>query len=664
MWKRNVSMLAAFLFGEFMKPYKIIDKNDDELVVEGYIAIWGDEQHKDTDGEYFVPSTNFNSSYTQTNTVIVDWEHGLMPERDENGKAMIQPGVDDPLGLVNMKTAKPDDVGLLVQMILDRRQWYVSEVAEPLLEAQLVGGSSQATDNGIVVEKSGAIKKWPLKRHTLTVWPADPRQLTEHQVNVIKSINTKYPTLKSYLLEVLQGDSTAKTDDGVGAGDYEQSQKTQGEINMSDETKETPVFDSEEMTKAIGNAVGEAVAPLSDLAKELKAWKEEMEKAPVKSGGVAVIGDSADRAAEGNPFKTAAEFYEEVQKAGMGQKFDERLLPLKTEVHKEGVVYTLPEVAQKALKAPSGLSEVVPADGGFLVGSQRQEGVMMRDYMNGMVWNRAMNIPIGPNSNGLTMNVLAEASRVNGSRWGGVLGYWLAEADEKTSSKPTFKQLEPKLKKVAALVYATDELLMDSTALAGVISAVVPQELAFQKDDAAINGSGVGKPLGILNAPALVTVAKEANQAATTLVAENIIKMWARRWARGSYVWFINQDVEPQLHQMNLPVGTGGALVYMPPGGLSGAPYGTLYGQPVIPIEQCATLGTVGDIILADMSQYLTISKGGVQQAESIHVRFIYDESVFRFVERVDGMPAWYSALTPFKGSNTQSPFVALATRS
>ena len=166
--------------------------------------------------------------------------------------------------------------------------------------------------------------------------------------------------------------------------------------------------------------------------------------------------------------------------------------------------------------------------------------------------------------------------------------------------------------------------------------------------------------------PALVTVAKEAGQPAATLQPENIIKMWSRCYNRSrlNSVWFINQDIEPQLFTLAIQVGTGGGTVYMPPGGLSSQPYGTLFGRPVIPIEQCATLGTTGDIVLADMSQYLLIDKGGVQSASSIHVRFVNDESVFRFVYRVDGQPIWHSPLTPYKGSsNTVSPFITLATR-
>ena len=132
---------------------------------------------------------------------------------------------------------------------------------------------------------------------------------------------------------------------------------------------------------------------------------------------------------------------------------------------------------------------------------------------------------------------------------------------------------------------------------------------------------------------------------------------------RDKAVWLINQDVEPQLFTMTLGVGSGGVATYMPPGGLSGKPFATLMGRPVMPVEWCPTLGTVGDIVLADLSQYVTINKGGLDSAMSIHLRFDYDEMAFRFIFRVDGQPWWSSALTPFKGSNSQSCFIVLQTR-
>jgi HK97 family phage major capsid protein len=124
-------------------------------------------------------------------------------------------------------------------------------------------------------------------------------------------------------------------------------------------------------------------------------------------------------------------------------------------------------------------------------------------------------------------------------------------------------------------------------------------------------------------------------------------------------VWFINQAVEPQLNLLTL----GDLGVYFPAGSFANAPEDRLFGRPVIPVEQCSALGTVGDIVLADLSEYVMIDKGSVQMQSSIHVRFLYDEQVLKFTYRVDGQPVWNSALTPYKGSSSLSPFVGIETR-
>ena len=317
------------------------------------------------------------------------------------------------------------------------------------------------------------------------------------------------------------------------------------------------------------------------------------------------------------------------------------------------------------LKA-TGLSEGVPSEGGFLVQQEFVDTLLDKVYETGILAAKCYRQPVGANFNGIKIPAINETSRADGSRWGGVRAYWLSEAGTKTASKPALRQISLELQKLIGLCYVTDELLQDAIGLEGYINKWFPLEFGFKMDDAIVNGDGAGKPLGILNGPCLVSVAAETGQAATTIVAENIIKMWARMWAasRKNAVWYINQDIEPQLYTMSLAVGTGGIALYMPANGLAGQPYGTLIGRPVMPIEQCATLGTVGDIILGDMSQYIIIEKGGIEAASSIHVQFVTDETAFRFVYRVNGQPIWNSALTPYKGSNTLSPFVAIATRS
>ncbi len=320
-----------------------------------------------------------------------------------------------------------------------------------------------------------------------------------------------------------------------------------------------------------------------------------------------------------------------------------------------------------AIQAATGLSEGVPSDGGFLVQEDFAEELFKRVYETGVLANRCRRFPISRNSNKFKMNAISETSRANGSRWGGIRVYRTNEAAEKTGSQPKFAQIEMSLEKMTGLVYATDENLEDAAQLEAIINMGMSEEFGFKLDDEIINGNGSGQCMGIMNAPSLVTVSAEDGQLAATLIPENIVNMWSRCWGRSrlNAVWYINQDIEPQLHLMNVAVGTGGQLVYMPPGGLSGSPYGALYGRPVIPIEQCQTLGTAGDIILADLSQYALIEKGGMQADRSIHVRFIYDETAFRFVMRNNGQPLWTSALTPFKGGATKtlSPFVVLETR-
>ena len=318
----------------------------------------------------------------------------------------------------------------------------------------------------------------------------------------------------------------------------------------------------------------------------------------------------------------------------------------------------------------TGLGELVPSEGGFLVGTDTTDEILKRAYETGQVASKCRKFTVGANANGLKINAIDETSRATGSRWGGVQGYWLAEAGTKLATKPKFRQIELTLKKLIGLCYLTDELLQDVTAMESIVRQAFAEEIAFLLDDAVINGPGAGTPLGIMNSASLITVAKETSQAAKTVVPRNIWNMYARLWvrSRSSAVWFINQDVEPSLNAMALQDAqtspAWGVPVYLPPGGMSAAPYGTLLGRPVIPIEQCQTLGTAGDIILADMSQYVMIDKGAMQQASSIHVRFIYDESCIRFVYRCDGQPAWNAALTPYKGTNTVSPFIDLIVRS
>ncbi|KKW45007.1 MAG: Phage capsid family protein [Parcubacteria group bacterium GW2011_GWB1_56_8] len=317
------------------------------------------------------------------------------------------------------------------------------------------------------------------------------------------------------------------------------------------------------------------------------------------------------------------------------------------------------------LMAAADLNTSVGSEGGFLVRRDFSLALLDRAMSESQVASRCDHIPIGADADGLKAPYIDEESRATGSRWGGVRVYRVGQGNTVTRSAPKMGKWELALEKLMALMTASAESLRDATSLGAIITRAFAEEFSWVLDDEVLFGTGAGVPLGIVKSDAIVKVAKETNQAAKTVVANNIIKMRARLLARrrlGS-VWFINQDVEPQLHAMGLPVGTGGYSVYLPANGLAGTPFDTLYGTPVIPIEQAETLGTLGDIIYANMMDYAIIEKDGLEAAESMHVRFEYDESMFRWVVRNNGAPKLKTVLNPAKGTNTLSSFVALDTR-
>lgn len=312
-------------------------------------------------------------------------------------------------------------------------------------------------------------------------------------------------------------------------------------------------------------------------------------------------------------------------------------------------------------KTIQGMSTQVAQDGGALVLPEFNTNIMERVYDN-PIWSSTDQYTVVGNN--MTFRASNETSRATGSRAGGLQAYWTDEGGSVTDSSPTFRKFMLTLKKLMIVVYLTDELISDAgTSLEQYVSRKVAEEFNWMLGNACFRGTGTGQPLGIYNAPNLLSITKETGQPAATLVTENIDKMWARRVVGGNYAWYHNQDCGPQLDRLAQDVGTGGVTLYRQNNSLAGSAPQTLKNAPRVEVEFASTLGTVGDICLADLGQYVTISKGGIAQAVSVHVEFLTDQTALRFTMRVDGQPWEHSAITPANGSNTQSPFLVVATR-
>jgi HK97 family phage major capsid protein len=252
--------------------------------------------------------------------------------------------------------------------------------------------------------------------------------------------------------------------------------------------------------------------------------------------------------------------------------------------------------------------------------------------------------------------------------WGtnGIRAFWQGEASTAVATKLALGLATLRLKKLMALVPTTDELLEDANALASYLPGKIADSIRWKTNEAILFGAGNGVPAGCISSPAVVTVAKESGQATATLLPANLAKMVARLPA-GSYgkaIWIINNDVLPALFTLtlgNYPIYlTGGSNV----GGIQVNPYGLLLGRPIVLSQHAASFSGQGDVILADLSYYQTITKaGGMQTATSMHLYFDADLTAFRTTFRMDGQPKIAQPISPAKGSNTLSPFIQLGAR-
>ncbi len=365
----------------------------------------------------------------------------------------------------------------------------------------------------------------------------------------------------------------------------------------------------------------------------------------------AIVGSPEDKlvADKMGGFKSAGHFYKEVMNAAHPG--------YKSEV--------LSSWQDAVTKTAGYMEEGDAAQGGYTVPVQIANTILERSLEASIVEPRASVQPMTSNR----LEIPADVDNNHATNYfGGITIYRTGEAVAKTPSNPTFRKVALTLHKLTGLCYVSDELLSDSTvALEAYLGRKFSQAIAFVKDDDFLNGTGANQALGAFNSsnPCLVTCTAVTGQGASTIIAENIVQMWSQLYPAftNEAVWVANPETFPQLAVMALAVGTGGVPLWMPAGGMSGSPYATLMGRPIIFSEKMQALGTAGDIGLAAFSAYLVGQKGGGAPdiASSIHIKFVEDETAFRFVLRYDGQPAWASALTPKRGSNTLSPFVVLS---
>lgn len=343
------------------------------------------------------------------------------------------------------------------------------------------------------------------------------------------------------------------------------------------------------------------------------------------------------------PFASLGEQLMAIYNMRKGQKVDERL---------------------GKINAAAGVTGATGADGGFLLQEDFAGKILESAVQNSPLLNRLDRYTCSNAANAMRW-ISANETDVSESVFGGVQMHWASEGAAVAASKPQFREMKLDLEKMMGFCYCTDEMLQDASFLTGFVGNAFALASDRLLTGSVISGDGVGKPKGILNSSALVTVEKEASQAAGSFLGMNAVKMQARSMPKGRerLVWLMHPDVEELLPMLALENGSAAKFLWNPEGGLGNFDTQRVLNKPVLFEDSCSALGAKGDILLVDPWQYILLTKGTAKQDWSIHVEFLTDQNCFRMVFRCNGTPKVDTPLTIKNSTKKRSPFVALADR-
>jgi len=306
----------------------------------------------------------------------------------------------------------------------------------------------------------------------------------------------------------------------------------------------------------------------------------------------------------------------------------------------------------------SSMVEGIPEFGGYSVPEEYGAFLMDKSLESEIIRPRATVWAMGSETK--KVPAFDGADRTN-NLFGGISGEWLEEGQTGTRKTAKLRLIQLKAKKLACFSQASNELIADGMSFEEMLAGALIKGLGWYMDYAFINGTGEGQPLGILNDPALITVAKDTEQPAATITYNNVVNMFPRLAPScfGNAVWLANPSIIPQLLTMTITIGTGGAQI---PVFKEENSRFTLLGKEIIFTEKCPALGTKGDIILCDLSQYAIGMRKEISLDRSNAPGWMEDMTDYRVIVRVDGQGTWDKPVTP-KNGTTLSWCVALENR-
>jgi HK97 family phage major capsid protein len=190
--------------------------------------------------------------------------------------------------------------------------------------------------------------------------------------------------------------------------------------------------------------------------------------------------------------------------------------------------------------------------------------------------------------------------------FGGMQATWTAEAQTRSEYEPQFKQLELRPWELSAYSVSSNVLLQDSAiGLEKFLMTLFAKVIGWTEEYAFLQGNGVGKPLGMLNASACIAtggggLGSNQRDAANAVSFNDIATMISRLLPSSLQraIWAVHPYTLPQLIQ--LKDGANRVVWVNALGGATEKVPGYLFGRPVFITEKLPALGTKGDVMLVD----------------------------------------------------------------
>jgi len=318
------------------------------------------------------------------------------------------------------------------------------------------------------------------------------------------------------------------------------------------------------------------------------------------------------------------------------------------------------------------MGERIPSEGGFLVPEILRSQVMA--YMTpAIVRPRATVLPMS--SLRLPVPVLDNPTQASSTQvLGGLTFSFTEEGSAIAATTPAFGRTVLEARKLAAyLQNVPNEFVADAAGAFGdFLARSIAMGLAWVEDDYFIgtNGTGVGCPQSLLNAPCAVTVTRTGTYFALADIASMVNALHPASKQAGftsgitDVCWLVSSSALSYLLELYVTIGTAantaaGASDWLSLG--DGDTVGpSLLGLPLLVTDHQPAAGTQGDVMLADLRHFLIGDRLTMTvERSTAGPSFIDDATNFRIRTRVDGR-YWIQSATTTESAQSVSPVVVL----